>query len=208
MSVMRRNKDQIEPLVRLAESLGAGSVKFNIVQPSGRGERMHQKEETLSIEELVELGQWVERELALSARIKLFYSHPPAFRPLSKMFGDNGDGAGACGIFGILGVLGDGSYALCGIGETVPELVFGNAGTDRLEDVWKNTPVLKEIREGLPMQLKGVCADCVLKSLCLGSCIAQNYYRTKDIWAPFWYCEEARDRGMFPESRVLRKPQQ
>ena len=124
MSIMRRNSDQIESLVRLAESLGAGSVKFNIVQPTARGELMHSQGETLSIEELVALGTWVEREFSSSARIKIFYSHPAAFRPMSRMFGDNGDGAGVCGIFTVLGVLGDGAYALCGIGETVEELVF------------------------------------------------------------------------------------
>ncbi|RLB85884.1 MAG: SynChlorMet cassette radical SAM/SPASM protein ScmF, partial [Deltaproteobacteria bacterium] len=42
MSIMRRNKDQMEPVVRLAESLGAGSVKFNLVQPTARGEKMHE----------------------------------------------------------------------------------------------------------------------------------------------------------------------
>jgi len=41
MTVMRRNKDQMEAIVRLAESLGAGSVKFNIMQPTARGEKMH-----------------------------------------------------------------------------------------------------------------------------------------------------------------------
>jgi len=64
MSVMRRNMDQIEPVVRLAETLGAGSVKFNLVQPTARGEKMHEALETLTIEELVELGEWVENTLS------------------------------------------------------------------------------------------------------------------------------------------------
>jgi hypothetical protein len=36
----------------------------------------------------------------------------------------------------------------------------------------------------------------------LGSCIAQNYYRGKSIWAPYWYCEQARNQGLFPETRI------
>ena len=47
MSLLRRNKGQMEELVRLAESLGAGSVKFNMVQPTARGERLHEAGETL-----------------------------------------------------------------------------------------------------------------------------------------------------------------
>jgi SynChlorMet cassette radical SAM/SPASM protein ScmF len=201
MSIVRRNKDQMGAVVRLAESVGAGSVKFNLVQPTARGEKMHEQGEALTIDELVELGAWVETTLSASTSLKLFYSHPAAFKPMSKMFGDQ-QGCGVCGILGILGVLANGSYALCGIGETVPELVFGHAATDRLEDVWRDSSVLNELREGLPHQFEGVCSDCLMKSMCLGSCVAQNYYRSKNLWAAFWYCEEAQKRGLFPGSRA------
>ncbi len=203
MTIMRRNKDQLEPLVRLAESLGAGSVKFNILQPTARGEKMHEAGEALTIDELVDLGQWVENTLSASTNLRLYFSHPIAFRPLGRMFGDNGDGGcGVCGILSILGVLANGSYALCGIGETVPELVFGQAATDRLEDVWHNTPVLLELREGLPERFEGVCRDCLMKGRCLGNCVAQNYYLSKNLWAGYWYCEEAQKQGLFPETRL------
>jgi SynChlorMet cassette radical SAM/SPASM protein ScmF len=204
MTVMRRNKDQLESLVRLAESLGAGSVKFNIVQPTARGEQMHKNNETLTIEELVKLGRWVEDELAPRSKVHIFYSHPAAFRPLGRIFGSNGDGCGVCGIRGILGVLGDGTYALCGIGETVPELVFGDAAKDSLDHVWKNTLLLQEIREGLPKSFKGLCGDCLMKARCLGSCIAQNYYSSRHLWSPYWYCQEAYVQGLFPLSRLAK----
>lgn len=202
MTLMRRNKNEMEPVVRLAETLGVGSVKFNLLQPMARGKKMHEALETLDIGELVELGRWVETTLSKSTDIRLIFSHPMAFRPLGRMFGDKGDGCGVCGILGILGVLSDGSYAMCGIGETVPELIFGNSSTDSLEDLWNNTPIIKELREGLPNKLKGICGDCLMKGVCLGSCIAQNHYMSKDLWAPFWYCDEARSRGFFPDTRI------
>jgi SynChlorMet cassette radical SAM/SPASM protein ScmF len=202
MSLMRRNKDQMEAVVRLAERLGAGSVKFNMVQPTARGEQMQEAGETLTVEELIEIGQWVEDSLSASTPLRIIYSHPVAFRPLGKIFGGNGAGWGSCGVLGILGVLADGSYALCGIGSTVPELVFGHAATDRMEDVWNTTPVLLELREGLPGRLEGICADCLMKGRCLGSCIAQNYYSSQSLWAPFWYCQEAHRRGLFPLTRL------
>lgn len=203
MSVMRRNKDQMESVIRLAEFLGAGSVKFNIVQPTARGKRVHDLGEALSIEELVELGGWAENILSASAGLPIYFDHPPAFRPLGKMFENNGDGCGVCGILGILGVLANGSYALCGIGETVPDLVFGQASTDPVQDVWSCNPLLGELREGLPQRFEGICNNCLVKGICLGSCIAQNYYRSKSIWAPFWYCQEAHNRSLFPDSRIL-----
>jgi len=202
MTLMRRNVGQMESLVRLAESLGASSVKFNIVQPTARGVKMHEAGETLSIREIVRLGERVETEFSAGTRLPLFYSHPAAFRPLGKMYGREGSGCGVCGIRGILGVLGNGSYALCGIGETVPELVFGHAAKDALADVWRDNPVLNKIREGLPRRLEGVCAECLMKGACLGSCIAQNYYRSNSLWAANWYCQKAREEGLFPESRL------
>lgn len=202
MTLMARNKDQLESMVRLAERLGAGSVKFNILQPTARGEKMHDKGETLTIEELVTIGRWVETNLQASTSLPVYYDQPAAFRSLGKIFGQNGDGCSVCGILGILGVLADGSYALCGIGETVPELIFGNAAKDRLEDIWNSNSVIWEIREGLPDRLEGICHDCFMKSLCLGDCLAQNFYSSRNLWAPFWFCEEARKQKLFPESRI------
>ena len=201
MTVMRRNRDQMERVVRLAESLGAGLVKFNIVQPISRGEHLKQAGECLRINELVELGRWVENTLSRETKLRLIFSHPPAFKPLSNIFGKEGDGCGICKILNIIGVLSDGSYAMCGIGETVPDLVFGRAERDCLEDVWNDTPVLLELRKGLPERLGGICGGCVMKRLCLGNCIAQNYYSSKNLWASSWYCEEARSKGLFPQSR-------
>ena len=204
MSLMRHNKDQMERMVRLAERIGAGSVKFNIVQPTARGEKIYESGEALNIEELVELGDWVESTLSTSTSLRVDYDHPLAFRPLGKMFGYNGDGCGVCGILGILGVLAHGSYALCGIGEVVPDLVFGHATTNPLEDVWNKSLVLVELRKGLPQRFEGICGDCLMKGLCLGSCLAQNYYQTMNIWAPYWYCQDAWKRGLFPETRKIR----
>jgi SynChlorMet cassette radical SAM/SPASM protein ScmF/SynChlorMet cassette radical SAM/SPASM protein ScmE len=203
MSVGQRNRDQLGALVKLAESIGAGSVKFNMIQPTARGRKLHESGETLSIDELVQLGRWVETELAPRSAIPVFFSHPAAFTPLSRMLGQASDGCHRCSILGILGVLGDGSYALCGIGETIPELVFGHAAKDRLVDVWENNPILKEIRTGLPLRLEGVCGECLMKGFCLGSCLAQNYSSSRSLWAPYWYCAEARERGLFPESRLI-----
>jgi SynChlorMet cassette radical SAM/SPASM protein ScmF len=203
MSLMRRNAGQVEVMVRLAESLGAGSVKFNIIQPTGRGERVREGTDGLEVNELIELGHHVELVLARSTELKLHFDYPLAFRPLSRIA--NGDGGGTCGILGILGVLPTGHYALCGIGEHVSEMVFGAVETDSLEVVWRESAVLNELRSGLPDNLGGICARCLMKGRCFGSCAAQNYYRTGSLWAPFWFCEQAHDAGLFQLSRTATK---
>ncbi|HOK07033.1 MAG TPA: SynChlorMet cassette radical SAM/SPASM protein ScmF [Syntrophales bacterium] len=203
MTVMGRDRRDLEGLAFLARDLGASSVKFNIVQPTARGRGIHERGDMPTVPELVALGRWVDRELAPSLDIPVIFHHPPAFLSLSRMFGPGGDGCHNCGIKGILGILADGSYALCGIGVTVPELVFGRAGRDPLAEVWRHNEVLRGIRENLPRGLKGVCASCLLKGVCLGGCIAVNYGTTKDLWAPFWYCRQAFEAGLFPEGRLL-----
>ena len=202
MTLMRRNKNEIAALVGLAESLGASSVKFNILQPTARGKHLQQTGEALDIGEMLALGRWVDQELSAQTTLSLCFHQPPAFRTLGNLFGKNGDGCQSCGVLGILGVLADGSYALCGIGATVPELIFGRAAKDDLSDVWQNNPILKDIRAGLPGRLAGICSRCILRKLCLGSCLAQNYYRRHTLWAPYWYCEAAFERGLFPETRL------
>ena len=200
MSVMRCNADQVDAMVRLAESLGAYSVKFNIVQPIARGEAILGRDDALRVKELIELGRHVERNLVPSTSLRVVFDLPLAFRPLSRL--SAGDGCSVCGIHSILGVIPTGHYALCGIGEHIPELVFGQIGGDPLEDLWQNTSVLDELRAGLPGRLEGVCSRCLMRGLCLGSCIAESYYRTGSLWAPFWFCKEAEEEGLFPPSRL------
>ena len=204
MSVMRANRAHMEPMARLAEQIGAGSLKFNVVMPAQRGAALHESGETLSIAELVATGRWVEEELVPTAKVHLFYHQPQAFRPLGRLYGhdEHGDGCGRCGILGMMGLLADGSYALCGVGAFVPQMVFGHAARDRLAEVWEHAAVLTELREGLPQRLGGVCGRCLMKRVCLAGCIAHNYHLSGDLWAPFWYCEAAYAAGLFPESRL------
>lgn len=202
MTVLNKNRDQIEQMAKLAASLGAGSVKLNVLQPTERAEILIRGGMAPDIRELLELGKWVEKTLSETARLPVFFHQPPAFRPLGKMFGTDGDGCSSCGILNIIGVLANGSYALCGIGETVPEMIFADAASVSLRDAWERTPLLLEIRGGLPDRLEGICGDCLMRAGCLGSCLAQNYYRSRNLWAPFWYCEEARRLGFFPISRI------
>jgi SynChlorMet cassette radical SAM/SPASM protein ScmF len=199
MTLMRRNAGQMEALVRLAEGEGCESVKFNLAQPTERGSQLAEGGEALTVGEMIELGRYAEGPLAEGTDLRIVYDHPLAFRPLHRIARGNN---GVCGILGILGVLWDGQYALCGIGSSVPELCFGVVGQDHLADVWTGHPRLVEIREGLPDRLEGVCSRCLMRRRCLGSCLAQNYYRHGGLWAGHWFCAEAHEKRLFPASRT------
>ena len=200
MTLMRENVRELDALLVLAARAGAGSVKFNIVQPTLRGDALHQAGQTLTIQELLEINRRLNLDGGRKHKIRIFMDVPIAFRSIRKIL--DGDGCSVCGIFTILGLLADGSYALCGIGESVPELVFGRAGETPLKTVWESNPVLVRLRDGLPNRLTGVCGRCLMKGACLGSCVAQTYYRTQDILGAFWFCERAEAEGLFPRTRL------
>jgi SynChlorMet cassette radical SAM/SPASM protein ScmF len=201
MTLMHRNASQMEDVVRLAEMLGASSVKFNIMQPTARGEELSKRGEELSIAEQIRLKNKLENEIAPKTKINLSIGVPIAFTSLSGIH--RGDCPGICNIRNIIGVLATGHYALCGIGVNVPDLIFGKVGEDKLNKVWHDNIILKEIRGGLPGRLSGICSRCLVKDICLGSCMAQNYYSSGNIWAPHPFCEQAENAGLFPKSRIL-----
>ena len=111
-------------------------------------------------------------------------------------------GSDSCGILGILGILANGKLAMCGIGTEIPELTYGLLGKDKVANIWRNNPVLLDLRKNLPEKLEGVCAKCFFKNQCFGFCIAENYYQSQKMTAGFWFCEQAFQAGVFPKHRT------
>ncbi len=198
MSLQASNADQTAAMVALATALGAGSVKFNIVQPTGRGEKAALGRDGLTVDRILALGRWVEAELAPGAGLAVYFDHPMVYRTLSRLARGAG---GTCGIHRTLGVLATGHYALCGIGVQVPDLVFGAVGAEALVDLWRRHPTLLRLRQAVPSDLGGVCGECLMRHRCQGACVAQTYYRTGRFTSPFWLCEAAAAQGLFPASR-------
>jgi len=198
MSVHAGNIDEVERVVQLAERLGAGSVKLGIAQSLGRGERLGKRNQLLDLRNLIELGRWVDDYLQMRVSIPVYYNWHMAFHKLKNLM--NCDGC-TCNIFGSLGILPTGHVAMCGIGELVADLCYGLLGEDPVREVWTFHPMLVELRKAVPAGLEGICGDCLIHNKCLGACVAQNYYRTRRLTAPYWFCQESAEAGLFPFSR-------
>jgi SynChlorMet cassette radical SAM/SPASM protein ScmF len=188
---------EIVDLVQLAETLGCGSVKFNHVQKVGRGSTF-ESEHGIELKKLLSLYQYIETELAPVSSIRIFFDVPIAFWPLPKLIQDSGH---RCTIGNIIGLLSNGDYALCGIGTSIPELVYGNAEKDNLQTVWFSSDGLLSLREQVPSHLEGICADCIHRNHCQGACIANNFHTNRKLTAPYYFCEVANQEGLFPASR-------
>ena len=205
-TVMRSNAGQVDAIVRMAEELGAASLKFNVVQPTARGEKLHEVQETLNVAELIELGRHVEQELAPKTKLQVFFITHRLLEPCT---------ASPAG----MGVASAGSSAswASSPADTMPCAASASRcriwslarwGRTVLEEVWRENAILKALREGLPERLEGVCSRCLMKQRCLGSCVAQNYYSKGSLWAPYWFCEQAEEAGLFPTSRLGTRPTQ
>lgn len=199
LTLQRSNYEELDEFIALAESLGAGSVKLNILQPVLRGETLANAGGGLTLVELLDVAKRLEMGHAKGFGIPLSMDVPMAFRPLSRIL--SGEHDGVCNIQHVLGILPRGTYALCGVGQHVPELALGDVLGVELEELWRNHPVLQQLRAGLPERLQGICKECLMRSACQGSCVAANYQVSGDLLAPYWFCRQADEQGLFPLSR-------
>jgi len=206
MSVHKGNRHQVEEVVALAAAHGANSVKFNPVTRTGRGAAMEESGEVMDYDEHLAFARYVSTELRPKARVGVILNMPPALssmRDLLRTHGRTGD----CGVLRILGVLGNGDIALCGIGRTVPELVYGKLGRDSIRDIWFSNPTILGLRRALTDvdALPLPCAKCLFVRTCRTGCVANNYTESGSLIAPTWLCAEAERRGVFPGKRAQRR---
>ena len=193
------NVAEMEALVKLAESLGCDSVKFNHVQRMGRGDDFAVRN-GFRVKELLRLFRRIETRVRPKSGIDIHFDIPVAFFPIRKLVSGS---LPCCHILNILGILASGDISLCGVGVTVPELVFGNIGRDRLATVWATSPKLEEMRRLVPGKFEGVCGRCLHRQTCLGSCIANNYHTGEKFNAPYFFCYQAESENVFPATRLL-----
>lgn len=210
-SLQRPNAGQVKEMVHLAEELGVSSLRFVTPRPdyrtqsAGNGHPSPKSTlippDSLSVEELIALGWRIERQLAATTQVRLCFDQPPVFKGLHPSA--HLEDQSRCDILTSLSVTNSGDYAMCGLAESIPELVFGKVGVDSLQQIWNTHPVLVALRSGLPQQLQGICDRCILKTSCLGNCPAENYLRSGSFFGAYWFCEAADQAGLFPAGRLI-----
>jgi radical SAM protein with 4Fe4S-binding SPASM domain len=200
MSPHRENVEHLEEVVKLAVDLGAGSVNLNPVTCTGRGAAMHARGQALDFEELLELAHFVRGDLQRRTPIRLIWNTPLTLYTVGELVHRGNDGM--CHVRHILGILGSGKMALCGIGQTIPDLCFGSLEETSVTEVWFDHPTLRRLRDELEAKYPGICSRCIHTRRCLTYCVAQNYQNTGRLVAPNWQCAAAHERGLFPNSRL------
>jgi len=201
MTLHRKNRTELPRLISLCKEVGAGSLKINPLMPCGRGKEVFKDKQNLDPEELIQLYQTLEGESSRNSAVDIILDLPVALRTITDI---KRRGVIECRILNILGILANGDFSICGIGQIMDELRMGNLYQDSIKKVWCNSRILTDLRQGLPKQLKGICSRCIFRFQCLGSCRANAYAVSKDIFAPFFLCQESYESGLFPVSRTSR----
>jgi len=191
----RGNVNEIDAIIDLAERLGCGSVKFNHIQNLGRGKLV---QVTLSVKELIRIFFDLETKQQSRFNLPVFFDIPIAFHSLRRLLKAP---LARCNIQNILGILADGTIALCGIGVTTQEFIFGHISQTDIPTIWTNHPKLKRLRIQIPFELEGICGECLHRDLCQGSCVANNFHRSGHITAENSFCREAMNTKLFPTTR-------
>ncbi|HPD55645.1 MAG TPA: radical SAM protein [Smithellaceae bacterium] len=197
-SLHKQNASDLPAMIGYAKKLGARSLKINLIRGIGRAKDIEGENNLVSAQEFLDLYR-IHKDKS-DDDFKVLFDIPSAFKTISDI---NQDRCNTCGVKGIIGVLSDGTVSICGIGNIMNELCFGNIRKRPLADIWQNTPLLRFIREDIPQKLEGICGRCLLKGMCLGKCIANTYYATGCLTGGNLFCEEAYKAGIFPENRLL-----
>jgi SynChlorMet cassette radical SAM/SPASM protein ScmF len=198
MTLQRGNLDQVPGLVALCEERGAHTLKINPLQPCGRARAAFARGDNLAPDELLDLYRRLDSERPRASGLRVCLDLPVAMLSLEEILTV---GHGECHIINILGLLSNGDYSICGIGEVIDELRLGNLRETPVAEVWREHSLLLELRRSLPGKLGGVCGHCIFKYRCLGSCRANAYALSRDLYAPYFLCQQYYEAGLFPPSR-------
>jgi radical SAM protein with 4Fe4S-binding SPASM domain len=197
----RENYHTIPDLYDLALEIEPQRLLWSPLNASGRGSELVQRiglryEETVALLELID--QHKQRFPGINL-IKM----PPAMVPpryLLQVYKGQDVGCSTSCKFPLLGVLPNGDITVCAVSRDDNSLYFGNVKTTRLKAAWEKARMdLLRSRYVGAEDLQGICGDCVWKHSCKGSCRAMAYEEGEDFFSPFPVCQEAADRGVFPD---------
>ena len=198
--LQKLNAHDLENTIRLAHRLGVKSFEINPLALNGDKPDSIGCE-SLPVEDLIELEQKVENELAeryAGMHIDLYL--PPALKGIQEL---SRHALCTCNIFNICGILSNGDVSICGIGRTNKDMVMGNVKKDSIARIWQEGILFKEIRERIPSELRGICGKCLFKYQCLGFCRADVLGNKQSLVDSYRICEEVFQKGLFPQTRIL-----
>lgn len=165
-TVTKTNIDEIYSVASMALSVGAQAVHYFILINTGCARRVD-KNQTMEAKDICEVLIKI-KSVSQEFPIELKPTCAPQYVRFSKEDIHSGCLAGDSVFF----ISSEGNIYPCGY---LP-VKAGSIKEKSIADIWKNSPVLKELRQN---KLKGRCLKCSYKNICRG-CRARSYALTGD----------------------------
>ncbi|HEY0781437.1 MAG TPA: PqqD family peptide modification chaperone [Thermoanaerobaculia bacterium] len=204
-----QNFETIPQLYDLASELHPywGSVILSSLNAAGRGSELIQRI-GLHYENIPRIFDLIHENKGRFPGVSLI-KLPPAMVPpkyLLSIYKGIDVGCSTSCKFPLLGILPNGDITVCALGREETDLFFGNVREVHLKDAWQKARMdLLRTRYVTGEHLKGICADCVWKKTCKGSCRAWAYVEGEDFESAYPVCQDAADKGLFPDEYRISK---
>lgn len=179
MTLLRTNINKIKEIIKFSMQEGIGKVTVGTLQRSGRAYESV-KEIDPTTDELIETYRRIKKIDPDSEYIGFVETLKPAVSRGEKI---DLCGAGAS----MLSIGADGGVYPCA-GMMYPEFLAGNVKDASLEEIWKESPVLKEIR-ALSVSKTPGCKDCPIRYLCGGGCLVDIFWEHGHLHGKTPRCE-------------------
>lgn len=203
------NYKTIPNLYDLASELSpeCEAVIWSVLNAAGRGAELIRRIglDSATYPEIFELIHEHKTRFAGINVIKL----PPAMVPpkyLLSVYKGQDVGCSTSCRFPLLGVLPNGDITICALSREDPDLLLGNVHETTLKEVWQKARMdLLRKRYVRADHLEGICADCVWKRSCKGSCRAWALKEGDSFYSPYPVCQDAAEKGLFPDEYRISK---
>ncbi len=89
-------------------------------------------------------------------------------------------------------VMPDGTLYPCA-DTALPIFRLGNLRTEKLRNIWENSPLLQKLRDLNVDTLNPYCRKCDVRYQCAGNCRGENFQNTGELTNPHFKCQEIHD---------------
>ena len=183
------------------------AVIWSVLNAAGRGAELIQRI-GLSYDKFPDIFELIHEHKPRYEGINLI-KLPPAMVPpkyLMTVYKGQDVGCSTSCKFPLLGVLPNGDITICALSREEPDLHLGNIRDNTLGEVWTKARLdLMRKRYVTSDHLEGICADCVWKTTCKGSCRAWALKEGDDFYSPYPVCRDAAEKGHFPDEYRISK---
>ncbi len=197
VTISRHNMEDLENIAELLlDDIGMPSITNNEASPIGAG-CTYESEVALDHVDTLRVGLQLEKlQEKYPGRITANAGPFAKLRMYREMENARQNGQltnrwkmgflSSCGgVFNKLGILHDGSIVPCSM---LHDLTMGNMLTDDILGLWKNSPVIRQVRERYVVPLTEIraCANCEWVQYCNGGCPGVTQQIQKTLLDPNW----------------------